>query len=81
MDPRFIQAHKEARWTLWLTLAYLLVWTLAAWLPDAEPGFTGFPHWFELACLATPLLFILLCWAMVRFIFKPMSLKEHADAE
>jgi uncharacterized membrane protein YhdT len=29
-------------------------------------GFTGLPHWFEMACLLVPLLFILLCWAMVK---------------
>jgi uncharacterized membrane protein YhdT len=23
MDKRFVQAHKEARWALWLTLLYL----------------------------------------------------------
>ncbi|SUX68598.1 Predicted membrane protein [Citrobacter freundii] len=23
MDARFVQAHKEARWALWLTLLYL----------------------------------------------------------
>ncbi|EBI2245441.1 hypothetical protein FK157_02480 [Salmonella enterica] len=23
MDARFVQAHKEARWALWLTLCYL----------------------------------------------------------
>ncbi len=33
-------------------------------------GFTGLPHWFEMACLLVPLLFILLCWAMVKLIFR-----------
>jgi uncharacterized membrane protein YhdT len=26
MDKRFVQAHKEARWALWLTLLYLAAW-------------------------------------------------------
>lgn len=26
MDARFVQAHKEARWALWLTLCYLAAW-------------------------------------------------------
>jgi uncharacterized membrane protein YhdT len=26
MDARFVQAHKEARWALWLTLLYLAAW-------------------------------------------------------
>ncbi|GKX56503.1 membrane protein [Leminorella grimontii] len=84
MDPRFSQAHKEARWAVWLTLVYLLAWSLAAYLPDAQQGFTGLPHWFEMACLLVPLLFILLCWLMVRFVFRDIPLEdspeEHNDA-
>ena len=30
MDKRFVQAHKEARWALWLTLLYLAAWLAAA---------------------------------------------------
>ncbi|MFH3721850.1 DUF997 family protein, partial [Acinetobacter baumannii] len=62
MDKRFVQAHKEARWALWLTLLYLAAWLAAAYLPGVSIGFTGLPHWFEMACLLVPLLFILLCW-------------------
>jgi uncharacterized membrane protein YhdT len=29
MDKRFVQAHKEARWALWLTLLYLAAWLAA----------------------------------------------------
>lgn len=42
MDTRFVQAHKEARWALGLTLLYLLVWLVAAYLPGVAPGFTVF---------------------------------------
>lgn len=42
MDTRFVQAHKEARWALGLTLLYLAVWLVAAYLPGVAPGFTGF---------------------------------------
>ncbi|MDF7679293.1 YhdT family protein [Enterobacteriaceae bacterium ESL0689] len=80
MDIRFIQAHKEARWALWLTLLYLAAWLVAAYLPDNQPGITGLPHWFELACLLIPLLFILLCWTMVRFFFRDISLEENDAA-
>lgn len=76
MDKRFVQANKEARWALWLTLLYLIAWLLAAYLPDNTQGITGLPHWFEMACLLTPLLFILLCWLMVRVIFRDMSLED-----
>ncbi|NUU66995.1 YhdT family protein [Enterobacteriaceae bacterium BIT-l23] len=80
MDNRFVQAHKEARWALWLTLLYLVAWTLAAWLPDSTPGLTGLPHWFEMACLLVPLIFFALCWLMVRGIFRDIPLEDdHAD--
>jgi len=79
MDKRFVQAHKEARWALWLTLLYLAAWLAAAYLPDTQQGITGLPRWFEMACLLTPLLFILLCWLMVRVIFRDISL-EDSDA-
>ncbi len=34
MDKRFVQAHKEARWALWLTLLYLA----AGWPPPICGG-------------------------------------------
>ena len=77
MDKRFVQAHKEARWALWLTLLYLAAWLASAYLPDSMQGFTGLPHWFEMACLLMPLIFILLCWAMVRFIFRDIPLEDN----
>ncbi|MFA1644147.1 MAG: DUF997 family protein, partial [Enterobacteriaceae bacterium] len=49
MDKRFVQAHKEARWALWLTLLYLAAWLVTAYLPDSAIGITGLPHWFEMA--------------------------------
>ncbi|MBJ3814910.1 YhdT family protein [Shimwellia pseudoproteus] len=80
MDKRFIQAHKEARWALWLTLLYLAAWLVAAYLPDSAQGITGFPHWFEMACLLVPLLFILFCWLMIKRIFKDIPLEDdHAS--
>jgi len=79
MDNRFVQAHKEARWALWLTLLYLAAWLVAAYLPDNTQGITGLPHWFEMACLLVPLLFILLCWLMVKFLFRDIPLgDDHA---
>ncbi len=58
MDPRFLQAHKEARWSLYLTLAWLVVWGLSAWLGGNQIGIIGLPRWFELSCVFAPLLFI-----------------------
>ncbi|QHA87669.1 YhdT family protein [Serratia rhizosphaerae] len=79
MEKRFIQAHREARWALGLTLFYVLAWALAAYLPDSRIGVTGLPHWFEMACLLVPLLFIILCWLMVRVIFRDIPLEDHDE--
>lgn len=80
-DKRFLQANREARWAFGLTVAYLLAWCLAAYLPDNQQGITGLPHWFEMACLLVPLIFVLLSWLMVRVIYRDISLEDtpHAD--
>lgn len=80
MDARFLQANREARWALWLTIAYLVLWIVAAYVPNSLQGITGLPHWFEMACLLLPLAFILLCRAMVRLIFKDIPLGNN-DAD
>ncbi|TCV96581.1 YhdT family protein [Biostraticola tofi] len=76
MDKRFLQAHREARYAFGLALAYMVAWGLAAYLPDGQPGITGLPHWFEMACLAVPLAFIILCWLMVRLLFRDIPLED-----
>ncbi len=80
VDKRFLQANREARWAFGLTIAYLIAWSLAAYLPDDAQGITGLPHWFEMSCLLIPLIFILLCWLMVRVIYRDIPLEDtHAD--
>lgn len=81
MDKRFVQAHKEALWSLILTFMYLLAWLITAYLPDNTLGITGLPLWFELSCVYSPILFFLLCYLMVRYFFKDMPLgDDHDDA-
>ncbi|MEY4476223.1 MAG: hypothetical protein RL248_1990 [Pseudomonadota bacterium] len=79
METRFLQAHKEARWVFGLTLAYLASWILTAYLPGNVPGIMGLPAWFEAACIMLPLVFIVLCWLMVRFIFRDISLEDDNE--
>lgn len=76
MDPRFLQAHKEARWSLLLSLGWVVVWLLTACYGGNQPGVLGFPRWFEWSCLFAPALFIFLCWIMVRYLFKEIPLEE-----
>lgn len=80
VDKRFLQANREARWAFGLTIAYLIAWSLAAYLPDDAQGITGLPHWFEMSCLLIPLIFILLSGLMVRVIYRDIPLEDtHAD--
>lgn len=76
MDSRFIQANKEACWSVLLTLGWLLIWSVSAWQGGNAPGVFGFPRWFELSCLFAPLLFLLLCALMIRFLFRDISLED-----
>lgn len=80
MDKRFLQSNKEARWSLYLTIAYMLGWIISAYLPDNTRGITGLPLWFEWSCLIVPVIFILLCIMMVKIIFKDIPLEEK-DAD
>jgi len=77
MDKRFIQANREARWAFGLAVAYLIAWLMAAYLPNSQQGVTGLPHWFEMACLLVPLVFIVLCWLMVRVIYLDIPLEDQ----
>lgn len=80
MDKRFPQAHKEARWALFLTLFYLVGWIVTAYLPDNTAGLTGLPRWFEFSCLLLPLVFIVLCWLMTHLVFRDIPLGDD-DAQ
>ncbi|WP_455819056.1 YhdT family protein [Pseudomonas cerasi] len=80
MEKRFIQAHREAFWSFWLAVAYLACWALSAWLPDDVQGVSGLPHWFEIACLLVPGVFIVLCWLMVRVVFRDIPLEDDSEA-
>ncbi|MGL4861100.1 MAG: YhdT family protein [Enterobacteriaceae bacterium] len=80
MDTRYLQAHREARWALALSLMYMLGWAVSAYLPGEAPGITGLPVWFELSCLLVPLLFIVLCWLIIHLFFREISLEStHED--
>jgi uncharacterized membrane protein YhdT len=69
MDKRFVQAQRSALGAVAdPSLSCRMVGNCL--LTRFNDRFTGLPHWFEMACLLTPLVFILLCWAMVRFIFR-----------
>lgn len=80
LHARYKQAHKEALWALGLALAYMLWWYASAYglAPEATAPlklYFGLPLWFLMSCIVGPVIFILLSLAMVKFIFKPISLE------
>lgn len=77
MDARYKQANKEAKLSLLLTFLYLLGWVICAYCISDKIGFLGLPLWFELSCIMVPLGFILLCWLVVKFQFKNISLEQN----
>lgn len=77
IDKRFLQAHKEAKLAVLLTLVYLLFWVLTAYLLGSELGPLGFPLWFEASCIFLPVGFILMCWLVVKTQFKNIPLDAN----
>ncbi|HKK32863.1 MAG TPA: YhdT family protein [Desulfomicrobiaceae bacterium] len=78
-DPRFRQAHREALLSLVLAGVYFLWWYATAYGFGSGPVdqytfIAGFPTWFFFSCVASVPLFVLLSWAMVRFLFKEIPL-------
>ncbi|NYY79640.1 hypothetical protein DMH17_02895 [Raoultella planticola] len=65
---------------MWLTILYLAAWLASATFLGSQQGFTGLPRWFEMARLLIPLIFILLCWAMVKFIYRDIPLEDDDAA-
>lgn len=78
MDKRYLQAHKEARLSLYITVCYLISWVCFAYFLGDTPGVIGFPAWFELSCILTPIGFVLVCYWVVKYQFKIISLEYHS---
>ncbi|WP_392553071.1 YhdT family protein [Orbus wheelerorum] len=76
MDKRYLQANKEARLSLYITLFYLVCWVLSAYCLGDKLGILGFPAWFEISCVLTPIAFILICYLVVKCRFKDISLES-----
>ncbi|MDO5651757.1 MAG: DUF997 family protein [Moraxella sp.] len=68
------QLGREARWAVWLTLLYLAGWVLSAYFSPDGVGVFGFPLWFELSCLALPVLFIIVSFAVLKKVYQPIDL-------
>lgn len=81
-DPRFAQAGKEARVSIYLSLGYMAWWYLSAYLPSGVEDYTyifGLPSWFFLSCVAGGFSFVLVTAIVVRLFFKDLSLEPWLD--
>ncbi|MBC9131137.1 DUF997 family protein [Frischella sp. Ac48] len=78
-DKRYLQANKEARLSLYITLFYMVSWILSAYFLSNKQGLFGFPAWFEVSCIFTPIGFIALCYIVVKTQFKNISLENKPN--
>lgn len=74
------QIISEVRWTLWLTLFYILGWVGFAYFSPKAKGILGFPIWFELACIYLPIVFILAITIVIKYFFKEISLEGKNES-
>lgn len=74
------QLMTEARWSLWLTLFYIIGWVGFGYFLHDGRGFLGFPIWFEFACIYLPIFFAILTFVVVKIVFKPIDLEEENNA-
>ena len=86
IDPRYIQANKEALLSLAVYALYFIWWYLTAYglgddNPDNYSYILGFPEWFFYSSILGYPLITLTLWAVIRFGFKNMSLEPDSNNE
>ena len=90
LSDRYQQAYREARWAVYLALAYFVWWYASAYLifpnlpKETLPElYWGLPLWFLFSCVIGPLIFTVLCALMVRYIYQDMlfSTEEEENHE
>lgn len=75
------QLSREAKWSLYLTLVYLIGWVIFAYLMPDGTGIFGFPLWFELSCLLLPVLFILISFAVLKTVYQEIDLDADLTSQ
>ncbi|SEQ87285.1 YhdT family protein [Basfia succiniciproducens] len=79
IQKRYLQAEKEARWSLGLTILYVIGWCVCAYLPKGSAGPLGFPLWFELSCIYLPILFVVIGYWMIKIVYQDIDL-DHSES-
>ncbi|WP_150540131.1 YhdT family protein [Actinobacillus vicugnae] len=78
---QYQQLSREARWAFWLALVYLFGWVIFAYFSPTGRGWLGFPIWFELACIALPLIFTMVVYWMVKKVYQNIDLNQEQNHE
>lgn len=68
------QLNREAKWSIYLTLIYLVGWVVLAYFTPHKIGMFGLPIWFELSCLLLPLIFIILSAIVLKVVYQDVDL-------
>lgn len=86
LSARYHQAHKEAKWAIYLALAYFLWWYGFAYglapqeIEHSLPTlYFGLPLWFLMSCIIGPIFFTFLCALMVKYLYQDMPLEIKQD--
>lgn len=74
------QLNREAKWSVYLTLFYLIGWIVFAYFMPDGTGLLGLPLWFELSCIILPMLFILISMAVLKAVYKEVDL-DNTDGD
>lgn len=80
-NARYQQAAKEARWAVGIAILYVIGWCCSAYLPANQQGLLGFPLWFELACIYTPIVFLVIAYWVIKIAFRDFSLEYEEDKQ
>lgn len=68
------QLNREAKWSIYLTLFYLVGWIVCAYFLPNGTGLLGFPLWFEMSCIFLPVLFTLISMAVLKAVYQDIDL-------
>ena len=84
VDDRFIQSNREARWSIFLSVGYFLLWYGFAYgLGSGSVAdysyIGGLPSWFVLSCFFSAPLFCLSTAWVIRTIFVELPLDGWLD--
>lgn len=76
-NPATKQLNREAKWSLYLTLFYVVGWVVFAYFLSTGTGLLGFPLWFEMSCIVLPIVFVLISMAVLKAVYQDIDLDAN----